>query len=72
MPHSITEEVVAERVRLPFEIATHDWSSGGALTLKRKGGLMQVFVDSQFVTEFPISRFAVNWSMLLRPSNPRS
>ncbi len=34
----VREENVADRVSLPASIAAHNWSEGGKITLKRKGG----------------------------------
>ena len=59
VPHGITEEMIAEREKLPSSLKAHDWSKGFKLTLKREGGRMQFFVNDGFVKEFGVSRFPV-------------
>jgi trypsin-like peptidase len=58
--HSVTEEVLAERVALPSSIAAHSWSQGGKITLKREGGKMAFFVNDEFIKDFAVSLFPFN------------
>ena len=59
VPHAITEETIAERVKAPAGILNHDWAQGGKLTLKREGLEMQFFINDVFVRRFQVSTFQV-------------
>lgn len=60
VPHLVTEEEVANRAQLPAAAKSQDWARGSELTVKRVGGDMQVFVNDQFVRDFPMASFPVS------------
>ena len=53
-------EEIADRVLLPASIATHDWSGGGEITLKREGGRMTLLVNDESIRDFAITWLPFN------------
>lgn len=47
----VTDQSLAERVRLLASIAAHRWSEGGKITVKPDGGTMSFFVNDEFFKE---------------------
>jgi hypothetical protein len=51
------KEFIAEEVQLPANLAASNWTRDGKLTIKREGGVMQFFVNSTYITDFPVTLF---------------